>query len=276
MFEQPLLIYSTKCNYSNLFLHNLTQHPSIQQQFMLLNIDINPQTRKRPHIFYDIQNALSLPIVEVPTIIVNNGEYMLAGEEAFKWLQHEIDRSQSQQQSQQQQQESQQESAIEGFNAVEMTSLSDQYAPYGSESMHDASSQSYKFVDRFDDRINTPAEDSVDPVEIKPNFHRETFDNVPSNFKPTSSTNTPRMTDSQLSDMVNLRLNDKPRISRQNLDFTSSSFGFAGKETKNGQTQKQAEIKLQSLIAEREHCTPSTGPRAREEDIDWTAGKVKC
>lgn len=159
MFDKNILIYSDYCVHSANFANILTQHPDIQAQFTIINIDVDPSTQQRPSVFYDIQYKLNHPITEVPTIIVENGQYILSGEEAFKWLEYTVDNG---------------EKDLEPFNPNEMGSFSDMYADFGSNEMNNAREQSFKFVNKPDVKIQTPQEDS----DQSPSGQREQFSNT--------------------------------------------------------------------------------------------------
>lgn len=147
MFERPLLVYSNFCAYSNKFIDTLSTNPDFAESFMTLCIDANPNTKKRPAAFYEIQKDLNHAIKEVPTIIVENGKYVLSGEEAFKWLEYNINKMSKKE--------------LFGFNPNEMVSFSDQYSPYGSKEMNDASDQMFRFINKSYDNIETPPEGSI-------------------------------------------------------------------------------------------------------------------
>lgn len=147
MFESPILIYSNYCNHSQKFITVLKENPEVGRHFVSINIDVDPQTRQRPGAFYEIQKALDFKISEVPTIIVDDGQYVLSGEEAFKWIEHEI--------------QSNAPEDLSAFNPNEMSSFSDNYSPYGERDMNNASDQTFCFVNKVYDTIPTPPEDAI-------------------------------------------------------------------------------------------------------------------
>lgn len=169
MFDRPILIYSDYCIHSTNFINGLMKHPDIYEMFIRVNIDIDPNTRQRPDIFYQIQNLLQYKIQEVPTVILPNAEYILTGADAFKWLEYQL--------------ASQDQSAeLTPFNPIEMGSFSDMYSTYGSDGKNDdAKEQTFKFINKPDQPINTPKED--DTIVSKDAFskkqqERECFDNT--------------------------------------------------------------------------------------------------
>lgn len=89
-FNKPILLYSNFCDYSREFLKILVEK-SIND-ILVISIDSDPDTRQRPHAFYEIMElcqAKGEEITQVPTIIIGNGEiisYVYQGSEAFSWL----------------------------------------------------------------------------------------------------------------------------------------------------------------------------------------------
>ncbi len=276
MFESPILVYSDYCNYCSSLINVLVKNPKIMDNFVKINIDVDPATKQRPHIFYEIQNALQHKISRVPTIIVDNGSYVLTGEEAFKWLEFEIKRSN--------------ESSLSPFNPNEMGSFSDQYSKFGSTDLHDATEQTFKFISRNDDRIYTPQESSVEQRDLNSKQkERESIDNMrtsrppqsnPNNFQNKMETfNVPKLRESDYSALMNQRQMSIQHAPKQNIDFTN--FGFANQNGQRGSNsalsnkQKEMERKLEELLSQREEFTPNNVPSVGTEDIDWTMGTIK-
>jgi hypothetical protein len=144
MFENPIIVYSEYCNYSLQFIQALEKYPDLFDAFVKISVDVDTRTQQRPTMFYDIQYALGQAIKEVPTIIIKQGEYVLSGEEAFKWLEHTINQNN--------------EKELIGFNPNEMGSFSDSYASVGAQGLHDATEQTFKFIKKPDEKIKTPQE----------------------------------------------------------------------------------------------------------------------
>lgn len=145
------------------------KHLEIYESFIRVNIDVDPETKRRPQAFYEVQSVLNIKISEIPTIIVDNGQYVLTGKEAFKWLNHQVEQIEA-------------ERELTPFNPVEMGSFSDSYSNYGSNDMNDATQQSFKFLNRQDEKINTPQEtsDKISKEEYtKRQSDRENFTNIP-------------------------------------------------------------------------------------------------
>lgn len=235
MLEQPVIFYSEYCAHSVNFLNVLLKHPTIDESFVKINIDIDPQTRQRPPIFYDLQYKLNHHITEVPTIIVEGGEYILSGEEAFKWLEYTIEKMIKEE-----------EKELCPFNPNEMGAFSDCYSQFGSNSMHDATEQSFKFLNKQDERINTPQEDGAATQDDynKKQKERELNFNTQRNTTPPSR-----------------------KLGNGRIDFTNSNMGFSAQFGGNGNGNRNANIsksskeneidmKLQELLMQRETTVP--------------------
>lgn len=260
IFKRPILIWSEYCNYSKNFINALIKHNELYESFIRVNIDTNPQTRKRPDIFYQIQTAINFKIKQVPTIIVNSGEYILSGVEAFKWLDYMINKN------------SVVKEELQGFNPIEMGSFSDSYAKYGSTKLHDATEQSFKFLDKEDQKIDTPAEEGVLTQEemLNREKQRERIDvnpNVGSKGPNESKfmegfNNTKKMIDLSHYNSQRNNVSFMPKVANSRIDFTNDKFGFAGELNENmggsrGELkQKDIDLKLQRLLAERESTVP--------------------
>lgn len=166
MFANPILIYSKYCKYSCHFLDTLSKTP-LAENFQYINIDCNPQTGTRSEDFYTIKNILSqhlsYQLKTVPTIIVEKGEFILSGKDAFEWLKyklntlHNSDTSNLEQHSRDNSDDSnskynQQEHHGDpsGFSQHEMGSFSDIYSTFGlnaSDTCVDAKNQCFQFLD---------------------------------------------------------------------------------------------------------------------------------
>jgi hypothetical protein len=219
MFDNTLLIYSDHCNFCSKFIELLLKHPDIP--FTSLNIDIDPHTKQRPKLFFDIQRQLQHTITEVPTIITKHGEYVLSGEEAFKWLDFEI--------------QSNNKNSIEGFNSNEMTSFSDTYAPLSGDST--AKDQSFKFLNKPDITISTPPEEQNNNNNNNNNnhLHQTRSQYNPSNidftnpnlFKPqvpNNSSNKQIEIDKRLSQLKLEREQFNPPPPQHNVNFSTGQI----------------------------------------------------
>lgn len=237
MFERPILFYSNYCIHSTNFINSLIKHLEIYEEFIRINIDVDPETKRRPQTFYEIQNMLNIKISEIPTIIVDNGKYVLTGKEAFKWLKHQIDKIEA-------------ERELTPFNPIEMGAFSDTYSSYGSNDMNDAKQQSFKFINNPDEKINTPQEssDKVSKDEYtKRQSERENFINI-----------TPQ--------------NQKALIPQQiqqkqfNNSYTSNK-----KRGKMSEKQKDFDQRYQQMMMERESLD---NPKISKEMLDFQSGKL--
>jgi len=153
MFERPILIYSNYCKYSKLFIKHLLEFSELYETFIRINIDITPENNQRPDIFYEIQEILKYKITNVPTIIIQNGEYVLTGKEAFSWLEYQLNELDKVKESSEN--NNNDSSMLEPFNPLEMGSFSDGYAGI-SDSL--PNSQSFQFLNAPNQSIQTPEE----------------------------------------------------------------------------------------------------------------------
>lgn len=237
MFQQPIFVYSQFCNHSTNFLRELTKHPTIGDAFAYLNIDVDPQTGHRPHEFFSVQSALQHPITEVPTIILQNGEYVLSGEEAFKWLDYQISSINETV-----------EEELEPFNPNEMGSFSDGYSEFGVNELYAAKSQCFKFVNDPDQHIETPQEKgsvSTDDYKRKQK-ERESLDLM-------AATPQPKTIGTSY-----FKQNQNPNQNRSVSD-----------------KQKDMDARLKQLMSERESFTPSIQQQTQQK-IDFKTGKIIC
>lgn len=147
VLNKPTLLYSEFCNYCIQFLNIISKHPQLHDKINIINIDPLPNTKQRPPIFFEIQNMLQFTITEVPSVIINKGEYVLAGEEAFKWLDYEISNFSK-------------DNELSPFNPNEMGSFSDSYSMVNSSGLYDATDQCFKFIGKPDEKIQTPQEEA--------------------------------------------------------------------------------------------------------------------
>ncbi|NBP13212.1 hypothetical protein EBU95_02310 [bacterium] len=199
-FSKNVLIYSDYCTYCQNFASVLIKHPDILDQFEKINIDIDLSTKQRPQMFYDIQRTLDFEISEVPTIVVESGNYVLTGEEAFKWLDYQIKQKEAQ-------------DTLQAFNPMEMGSFSDSYSNYGATD-DSCALQSFKFLCDPDTPIQTPQELNTDsPQKI--------------DFTKGSINNKQRDIDKRLQELIGERegmMNKGPRNSKHRIDFTTGKM----------------------------------------------------
>ena len=245
MFERPILIYSDYCIHSTNFINELMKNQDLFENFIRLNIDVDPNTRSRPAVFYEIQEKLNHKITEIPTIIVENAEYILTGVNAFEWLEYYMNKKE-------------QEKELVAFNPIEMGSFSDSYSSYGSTDLNAAKEQTFKFLDKVDEKINTPQElasnVSKDEYSNKQK-ERENFDNT---------------------------YNKKPNVNIQNQQFQGQQQQhqppqFDPKYLHGSMTEKQKDFdsKLQQMVLDRERFQTSKAPKVNPNFIDFKTGNIK-
>ena len=283
-FDRPILIYSDYCIHSKNYLQMLMKHPDIYETFIRMNIDVDPQTKQRPSIFYKIQQQLNKKIVRVPTIIIKNeknGEILLLSDkDAFIWLDFKINANK----------EGGGDTSIKGFNINEMGSFSDGYSKYNensNESTHinDANEQSFKFYKNINGQRVLPGENFQVDCEIKgsdsfldKNFgHSEKFDqssyknleNTRENFtnhqRPnlgkiqqleSMSMNQPKVNVSDFNNRVNnYQQSNQSQQRIPQIDFTSQNFGLSqelgGMKFNKSQKLQEFDSKLNQLMMDR-------------------------
>lgn len=225
MFNKPILFYSDYCVHSTNFINVLMKHEELFNYFIRVNIDVDSKTKKRPDIFYTVQKTLQFKITEVPTIIVENGEYILSGKEAFSWLEAQLNDVEKMED-------------LSGFNPIEMGSFSDSYSSYGNNSMHDnAKQQSFKFIGEPDLKINTPQETSE---HVSSEEYNQKIKQRESNF-------TNKGNSSMFTEQMNIN-------SGQKMNLDRSMFTNVCGRDNNGLSKKQKDLDMryQQMLAERE------------------------
>lgn len=280
-FDRPILIYSDYCIHSKNYLQMLMKHPDIYETFIRMNIDVEPQTKQRPSIFYKIQEQLNKKIVRVPTIIIkndkNNEILLLSDKDAFKWLDFKINLNKNG------------DTSIKGFNINEMASFSDGYSKYNinsNESTHinDANEQSFKFYKNINGQRVLPGENFQVDCEIKgsdsfldKNFEnsqkidhstyknmentRETFLNSQNSHKKiqqleSMSINQPKVNVSEFNNRVNnYQQSNQSQQRIPQIDFTSQNFGLSqelgGLKFNKSQKLQEFDSKLNQLMMDR-------------------------
>jgi hypothetical protein len=178
MFSRPVLIFSNYCNHSKNFLNMLMETELSQElakQFVYVNVDVDPNTKKRGDDFLALKSILAekfnYNLNSVPTIIVENGEFILKDSDAFEWLKHTLDTFLNTQmnkdpglsRSEQGHEEQVESDDISGFNPNEMGAFSDMYSTFGlnvKDPCMDAKNQCFQFLDK-NFTINTPDGEKV-------------------------------------------------------------------------------------------------------------------
>lgn len=282
-FDRPILIYSDYCIHSKNYLQMLMKHPNIYETFIRMNIDVDPQTKQRPNVFYKIQQQLNKKIVRVPTIIIKNeknGEILLLSDkDAFKWLDFKINANKEGG-----------DTSIKGFNINEMGSFSDGYSKYNensNESTHinDANEQSFKFYKNINGQRVLPGENFQVDCEIKGsdsfldknfensnNFDQSSYKNLEStreNFSnhqrpnmgkiqqlESMSMNQPKVNVSDFNNRVNnYQQSNQSQQRIPQIDFTSKNFGLSqelgGMKFNKSQKLQEFDSKLNQLMMDR-------------------------
>lgn len=86
MIPSPILLVSTFCKHSVDIVDLMKTDSKKFNDIILLKIDIDPVTKKRPQAYYDIQNIVEWSIKSVPTIVTKDAKEILSGEQVFEWV----------------------------------------------------------------------------------------------------------------------------------------------------------------------------------------------
>lgn len=225
LFERPIVIYSNYCIHSQNFLKLLIKNPDLYDAFIRMNIDVNPETKQRPQIFYKIQEELNQKIVKVPTIIVmdNEGLLVLSDKDAFKWLELQTAPLKEE---------------LSPFNQNEMNSFSDGYAKYGSTDLNDATEQNFKFFKTVNGQTILQGESfKCGPIKGPDSFKEQVSD---------QSINSEQVYKKLESERKNVNFTadtNQARQTRKPIDFTGDQF--------NSSKQKDLDSRLQQLMMDR-------------------------
>ena len=277
LFEKNILIFSNYCIHSKNFIEMLEKHPNVYTNFKKLCVDVDKYTNKRNPLFYEIQRLLQKRITDVPTVIIENGEYVLSGKQAFMYLINLVEPPQ-------------QKNSISGFNKDEMNNFSDKYTlfdesgsnqkgfnedKYNSTTIHDASHQNYKFLNENSDKIFTPPEEESHKYATtdynKIISEREQIDNQMQNQMQNKKVNfQDNFNINPRSGGGNLR-NERENINipRQQVDFEKSDFGWGGKVD-----MKQSEMKFSDLEKQREQDLKLNNVQRPHYKVNFQTGEV--
>jgi len=223
LFERPILIYSNYCIHSQNFLKLLMKNPDLYEEFIRMNIDVNPETKQRPQIFYKIQQELGQSISKVPTIIVkdNEGLLVLSDKDAFKWLELQMRPV---------------DAGLSPFNQNEMNSFSDGYAKYGSTDLHDATEQNFKFFKNINGKTVLQGESfKCGPIKGADSFKEQLSD---------STVNSEEVYKQLQSERKGIPAPQGPPPPRSTINFTGTQSQFSSK-------QKDLDSRLQQLMMDR-------------------------
>ena len=234
MSDKPILIYSNHCKFSTNLLKILSKCTVLYDSFIRMNIDVQPDTKQRPKAFYQIQEYLNKKITKVPTIITQNGEYILSDKDAFKWLEYQIKSLTPPEE-------------LNAFNSNEMNSFSDQYSTFGSTDLCDAKTQNYTF---FNNGV-LPDDNYLQTQKIwDPKNPNGFLDESEEKSKDTDYSN--KQSERLLFDQ---QKNTNKQQIRSNIDFTDSNFGnqVNSSNSSSNASQKQTEIdaKLKQMMLDR-------------------------
>jgi hypothetical protein len=277
LLKKPTIIYSEKCKHSSVFLEGLSKHNTLYKNFVKINIDAvhNRQTNKfeRPNIFYNIQNLLGTRIQKVPTIIVEQGEYVLTDKDAFKWLEYNLVKDRD---------------TITGFSQAEMSLFSDKYADFGSTTINmmddeHVKHQNFVFVKETVEKIQTPRDDDL---YIR---NEDTITGQRTQIDNAMESQQKNMGKLDLSDKYvqegytqedvyqldqNRRLEAEPK---RTIDFQNPNLGYAGQTMPIGEAKKSdLDNKFEQMQMQRESFgdSPSSGGPPSGSKVDFNTGQV--
>jgi len=286
MFDKPILIYSDYCTYSKNFIKTLMEHSELFDSFIRMNIDVEPNTKKRPQSFYQVQQALDIKITKVPTIITPNAQYILSDVDAFKWLEHQIRLLTAE------------SDELKPFNPNEMGSFSDNYSNFGSSDICDAKEQNFKFFengemsddnylktskswdpkngDKTNGFLNDLESNTQNPDYNTKQNERQFFDdsrqrksNGNGNRLENQYVQQTNNNNMDLSSKYNSQNQQRQHTSnqpRKDINFTDPGFGLSGQMNKPGkvsQKSQQIDSRLEQLMNERENIDKSLTQRPR-------------
>ena len=86
MFKNPIILCSTLCKHCVELVDLMQSNLKVFEDWIVINIDTDTTTGKRPQAYYDIQNIFDKGISSVPTIIVEEGKKLLSGIDAFNYI----------------------------------------------------------------------------------------------------------------------------------------------------------------------------------------------
>jgi hypothetical protein len=291
MFKRPILIYSDFCIHSKTFIETIQKQPDMFNQFIRVNIDVDPSTKRRPDVFFQIQRELSnltgtqVKITRVPTVITPNAEYIISDKDAFKWLEYQLNKMVKQE--------------INGFNNNEMNSFSDNYSNFGSTHINDAKEQNFKFFqngklndDNYTNAKNVQlkkgefingflndsdsksnqidmSQKQMEREQLDASFQRGGRNNTGSTSRQFEQfSQTAKLSNQELNEKINTRqqFNTEKAQTRPSIDWTSPDFGLSGElsgelsgklngrnDSKNSQSDKEQIInkRLEQLMNDR-------------------------
>ena len=113
--NQRVLLYSNSCPWSKKLIQLFKQLPGVLETFNVFNIDVNPETNKRPDVFYKLCKAYN--IQKIPVVILENGEIVYQGQETIDWINYVL-----QKETQKKQQQKEPES-LQGISTDNFASL---------------------------------------------------------------------------------------------------------------------------------------------------------
>lgn len=261
--DRPILVYSNFCGHSKKFIDSTLKNPELYNAMIRMNIDVDPQTKQRPMLFYKLQEFIGRSIQRVPTVVTKNGNdlLVLSDKEAFKWLDFHIQVKNDD---------------CTAFNPLEMVKFSDEYANFNSTKitdLNDAKEQSFKFLkDKClvpDNIINSkghgnqgvPQENSDTNVKQQVTYKQTERDKMDANLKNMAQGSNknliPQSANSTHTTQRIPGIMQRQQVQQKGpsgIDFTNPNFGLAGRLNQNTKIDKTKDLdmRLQQLMNDRE------------------------
>ena len=269
--KRPILLYSDHCPFSERFLKHLIKYPDIFNKFFIVSIDPEVRTKQRPRIFYELQNLFRVRFTEVPTIIINNGEIILAGCEAFKWLEYNTQNTQNTGNIE-----------LKPFSPNEMGRFSDNYSKIdgsGSSMIYEnASEQCFQFLGK-EKPIYTPQDDggkvTQDDLKRK-EYELGKIDNLVKQQPRVNNFEQYLLQGQNEFDKFSQDDVSKYENARGNIDNILKSqprSNFGIKTEKCSKKGMELSSRYESLLADRERTVP-TPRKIDQSKVDFTTGRV--
>lgn len=242
---KPILIYSEYCKYSINFINTLMKHPELFDNFIRMNIDVDPITKSRPSIFYKLQQELNTKITKVPTIITPEQE-ILSDVYVFKWLEQYINISTDDNDTQ-----------FQPFNLNESEVSSVEIADFKEQQKDVVPYDNYSQASQsWGQQIPQNSQISFQPDTQRLKNQNSTDEFAPKSYSQMPSRNQQQRSNSNLSQDRNSNF-----AQPQAIDFTDSNFGLAGnfsndnqKSSNSNTSQKSKELdsRLEQMMNDRD------------------------
>ena len=274
--KRPVLLYSNYCRNCSNYLTLLQNNPDLFEHFIRICIDVDNVSRKRPNVYYELQNYLNYKFENVPTIIINNGNNILSGSNAFKWLENISQDNFSQDNI------SQDNISINdmGFNLNEMGRFSDSYADLSassvlSEQQQYATQQTFmKCGENF--CIQTPQENGESMIDLKQKEQdRKQLDNMlkqQNQQGPRPILDKQMQNNNSLNDRdLNKLMNDRNTLTSQNRNQNHNQNMNNKFNIQSSQKKNDLDNAFNTILNNRDNIQPKN---KQPKNVDFCTGEV--